>query len=968
MTRWLWLGVLWGWVGLGSTETVLKTLPCPGPDQGYYAWGLTFVNGHLYVADDLLGWVYVVDTTDGTVLDSFPGPNDSNHGLAFDGTYLWYASYRWTSPYIYKLTLDGQKVDSIHALDFAAGDYIGGLTWDGQYLWVSIYYPNDPLNLYRVDVTTHQAVDTLPAQGTQPHGLAWDGQALWNVMDDNDGDPERVWKLDPQTGDTLLSFPVPTTRPRDLTWDGEALWLIAETENGPGMTLYRIDPYGTGYPEIFLPLTQYDFGNVPVGDSSTWNLPVYNQGSAPLIIDSLPTTNPAFHAGTSFPVTIDPASAGEIPIVFVPLATGPDQATLTVYSNDPVQPVIPIGVQGTGVLQGPEIELPDTLHDYGSVRARALTRWWLPVVNIGSDPLILDSAIVDIPVIDCQGTFYIEPYEFPITVWPMDTARIPVWFWAPDSGLAEAALGIFSNDPDEPVRWVYLEGSGDPTPVPEGGLFWLHVVQGDIWEHIRSLKTLQDLNGDSVPEVLAVSENDTLYCLNGNAYLTGDVLWKFPTSPPYVERGMIVIPDVDGDGVQDIALATVWGGRQVRVISGKTGTLIWQYDTHEYGEGGWVYEVAEFVDLTGDGIPEILAGAGDDSYGTGPKRGYCFNGATGAKIWEAPAGYAVLGIRAIGDVNGDGIPEVAMATADGSPSSYNVILVDGATGTQIWQQSLASYGAGWTVVPVGDVNDDGIPDLAAGTYGYVVVLSGSNGAILHALNVGSIVVELVPMEDMNGDGTPELLPAGTVPALYNIDPRAGTFNWVATMPDMVFSVAPLADLSGDGVPEIAVGTGYTTNRLMVVSGADGSEIWSNPMSGPVEVVYGISSIDGNATMDVLAGTRNGMIAAYSNGEGYAVSEGAPRKAPVRWRVWPTVTTRWVWLQWTPPGPGSYLLQVFDVTGRRVMTRIWDPGTHGGSRWLLDLQPLKAGVYVIHLKVGPSKTLKAKVLKLGNSDR
>jgi len=652
-----------------------------------------------------------------------------------------------------------------------------------------------------------------------------------------------------------------------------------------------------------------------------------------------------------------------LPVVFAPPSPGPYQATLTLYSNDPVQPTIPLTVEGTGVFQGPEIELPDTVHDYGSVRARALTRWWLRVVNLGSEPLILDSALVEVPVTDCQGTFYIEPYEFPITVWPMDTARIPVWFWAPDTGNASAAVEIFSNDPDEPVRWVYLEGSGDPTPVPEGGFFWLHVVQGEIWEHIRSLKTIQDLNGDSIPEVLAVSENDTLYCLNGNAYLTGDVLWKFPTPPPYVERGMIVIPDVDGDGVQDIALATVWGGRQVRVISGKTGTLIWQYDTHEYGEGGWVYEVAKFVDLTGDGIPEILAGAGDDAYGTGPKRGYCFNGATGTKIWEAPAGYAVLGIRAIGDVNGDGVPEVAMATADGSPSSYNVILVDGATGSQIWQQSLASYGAGWTVVPVGDVNDDGTPDLAAGTHGYVVILNGANGSVLHAVNVGSIVVELVPMEDMNGDGTPELLPAGTVPALYNVNPRTGTFNWVATTPDMVFSVAPIEDITGDGVQDLIVGTGYTTNRLQVVSGSSGTPIWESPMSGPVEVVYGIPSIDGNSTMDVLAGTRNGMIAAYSNGAGYDVEEQVQVGSPARLQVWPTVTPGVLKVRWIQPRPGTYRIQVYDVSGRQLLSEVWRVTEREREEYTLDLRKLKQGVYFLGLSNGPRRVSMVRFLKV-----
>lgn len=601
-------------------------------------------------------------------------------------------------------------------------------------------------------------------------------------------------------------------------------------------------------------------------------------------------------------------------------------------------------LEGTIVLEGPEIFLSDTLHDYGDVRSGAQTRWWLEVINLGNQTLVIDSVSFEYILKQEQGEFFVFPYEFPINVYPADTNYIPVWYWAPSIGDVTGSMLIFNNDPSEPIARVHLSGGSNNTPIPEGQPFWSVNVQGDIWEHIRSLKPLQDLTGDGIPEIVAASENDTLYCINGNGYINGDIIWKFPTSPPYLERGMITIPDVDGDSVRDIALATVWGGRQVRVISGRTGSLIWQYDTHEYGDGGWVYEVAEFVDLTGDGIPEILASAGDDTYGTGPKRGYCFNSVTGEKIWEAPAGYAVLGIRAIGDVNNDGIPEVALATADGITQAFNVILVDGSNGAQIWLSNLpSSYGV-WTVVPVGDVDLDGVPDIAAGTMSGVLILNGANGQIIHSIGTISIVSELNLMDDIDSNGYPELLPAGTVPNLYNIDPYEGNYNWITNTPDMVFSAVPMPDFSGDGIQEIIVGTGYNVNKVAVYEGAEGNLLWSANTNGPVEAVYWIPSIDNNETPDVVIGTRYGTIAAYSNGSGWSVNENQNQKVPFSITVKPTVTNGPVRLNISGFTHGNFLINVYDISGRKV--KGWNFTSLKNRTIKLDLSGLSQGIYIL----------------------
>lgn len=83
--------------------------------------------------------------------------------------------------------------------------------------------------------------------------------------------------------------------------------------------------------------------------------------------------------------------------------------------------------------------------------------------------------------------------------------------------------------------------------------------------------------------MVAVSENDTLYLIHSDGYLTGDVLWTYSAKSCYTELGLIVVPDINGDGCYDVILGTVWGSRKVYTISGKDGNVIWEFDTHIFG-------------------------------------------------------------------------------------------------------------------------------------------------------------------------------------------------------------------------------------------------------------------------------------------------------------------------------------------------------------------------------------------------
>jgi hypothetical protein len=848
-------------LGMMQGEQIIKTLPAPGPSGGYYAYGLTWDGHNLWVGDDRYGDLYKVDPADGTVLDTIPGAPESNHGLTWDGEYLW-VSGDYHTDYIYQIDTLGVKIDSMLNV---GGDYSGGLTWQGdRYLWVSRYYPNTQPNLFKVDTTTGVAVDTIPSQGLQPQGLAWDGEYLWNVMDDNDDDPEKVWKLDPATGDTLMWFWVPgapqsDARPRGLTWDGGYLWLVANSN------LYQIDPYGTGTPEIELSATEHNYGSVIIDSISEWELGISNIGGADLIVDSLSFDHLAFSTLGTFPDTIEPDSTHMVVVRFLPSNYGLHSCTLTVYSNDPVTPTVDAALSGFGMFAEQEIDISTSSHNYGLVRVLGSKRWKLHIQNQGAEPLEIYKAVFDKP------DFYIMGVDYPVVIDSLGSYDLPIWFSPSYGGSFGSLMTLYNNDEDEDTIFVDLSGTGDPGPfVPGEVLYSFQATNYD--PTIKAIKSVSDVNGDGVDDVVAASENDTIYCFNGNSSGSPDILWTYVTSSLYREQELIRVPDLDGDEVGDVVIGTPWGGRSIIAISGKTGEQIWQHDTHEYGDGGWVYEVALTIDVNGDTLPDILAAAGDDSYDTGPGGAYCLSGASGGTIWHkrlAPYGthVAAFSVRGIDDINDDGIPEVAVGTGDTDPDVHRVWLLNGATGDTIWSYVVGD--AVWAVAPIADVTGDGKKDIVAGAgvfSGVVYLFDVTYGRVpIWSKNLDGGVEKVEISSDVNSSGYDDIVPSGLMSTFYCLEGLDGGFIWSYPSGHMAFSASVIPDVNGDHIPDVIGGSGYNVDSVYFFNGKTGEEFWSYPAGSAVEATGYLPHVAGSSTPVVLAGTRDGLVLALAAG-------------------------------------------------------------------------------------------------------
>ncbi|MCD6101648.1 MAG: T9SS type A sorting domain-containing protein, partial [Candidatus Cloacimonetes bacterium] len=514
---------------------------------------------------------------------------------------------------------------------------------------------------------------------------------------------------------------------------------------------------------------------------------------------------------------------------------------------------------------GPSIYVPITSHNYGSVRLNAYTRWFMEIQNIGDETLVIDS-------IYCDDTHFTVDYDisFPVNIGVLDTVQIGVWFNPEEAILYEGTLFIESNDPDSNPFEITLEGTGDDSQYEIGETLWQYHITTSWDNSPKAIAPISDINGDGISDVIICSEDNYVRCFNGNSSGNADVLWeRFVYSGAiHSQSGLTITDDINSDGYNDIVVGTAWGDRSIITLSGKTGNIIWKHDTHEYGGGGWVYQVNCNYDYNNDGVLDVLAAAGDDGTShTGPRRIYCLDGLTGVSIWECfingPA-FSVIGIE---DCTGDGQPDVlAGASNEGETTGY-AYGINGATGNIIWTYTTTATSV-WALEQLNDINEDGIKDVIIGDYfGHFYYLDSTNGTVLHTGSVGvAIILQFIKLNDVNGDGNPDFGVAHSSNSMVQvIDGYSGAFVWSHSVADQPWNASRIADVSGDGIDDIVVGTLFNSNYAYFLNGVDGSEIESINTGTPVDAIASIPDIDGNGSMEMVVGGRNGWVYCYSGG-------------------------------------------------------------------------------------------------------
>jgi FG-GAP repeat protein/VCBS repeat protein len=292
----------------------------------------------------------------------------------------------------------------------------------------------------------------------------------------------------------------------------------------------------------------------------------------------------------------------------------------------------------------------------------------------------------------------------------------------------------------------------------------------------------------------------------------------------YFGSAAATLGDIDGDGRLELAVGShglhdqrgeVWilsRGADGRMEHRSSISALAGEQPFE-GERGFGSALATVGDLDDDGIPELAVGAPSSDSGQGSIR-ILFLAADGSlrgsqRIGEGLGGFQGnlsagdsfgSSLAALADIDGDGAPELAVGMP--SPSSYGSLLVLSLepSGTVRAQRRIGRLTGGFdgeilredfgaSVAAIGDVDGDGIGDLAVGAPG-----SDDGGT-----DRGAVWILFLALD-------------GTVDTHQKISRTSGDFVPADVPLRFGASVAPLGDLDDDGTPDIAVGAPETAGR------------------------------------------------------------------------------------------------------------------------------------------------------------
>jgi hypothetical protein len=441
--------------------------------------------------------------------------------------------------------------------------------------------------------------------------------------------------------------------------------------------------------------------------------------------------------------------------------------------------------------------------------------------------------------------------------------------YAAGSAPRSVAVGDFNGD-GKPDLAVANDGSNDVSVLLGNGdgTFQAAVNYNYAAGPGPSSVAVGDFNGDGKPDLAVTNSgyNSSIGVLlgNGDGTFQAAVSYAAGSAP----RSMAV-GDFNGDGKPDLAVAN---GSGISVLLGNgDGTF---EAAVNYATGSDPHSVA-VGDFNGDGKPD-LAVANQSSSNVSVLLG------NGDGTFQAAVNYAVGGASsvAVGDFNGDGKPDLAVTSPQASffgVGNVSVLLGNG-DGTF---QAAGNYAVGSLPVSVvvGDFNGDGKPDLAVANFlsifssGISVLLGNGDGTFQAAVNYGAGPnPNALAVGDFNGDGKPDLAVANPDES-FNVGNASvllgngdGTFRAAAVVAGGNTSSVAVGDFNGDGKPDLAVVrklNRFDVNVSVLLGNGDGTfraSVNYAAGSNPVFVAVGDFNGDGKPDLAVAnSGSNNVTI-------------------------------------------------------------------------------------------------------------
>jgi FG-GAP-like repeat/FG-GAP repeat len=414
-----------------------------------------------------------------------------------------------------------------------------------------------------------------------------------------------------------------------------------------------------------------------------------------------------------------------------------------------------------------------------------------------------------------------------------------------------------------------------------------------------------DLNGDGKLDIVVGNQclTTSTNCSGSSGGLVGVLLGNgdgtYKPAVTYASGGFdaaaVAVADVNGDGKLDIVVvnscSTNTCSSEASTVSVLFGNGNGTFKTAvTYASGGDFAAGLAVADVNGDHKPDLLVVNGSEgTIGVLLNKG---NGTFKPAVTYLAGGLNNAVAIAVGDVNGDGKPDLAVANYNSD--SVSVLLGNG-NGTFQTAVPFATGAGNPQSVALGDVNGDGKLDLvvancaigdgACGEFGEPgsvdVILGNGDGTFQNptAYNSGGEIAFSVALADVNRDGKLDMIVAdacainsectepggiavflgngdGTFQASVMYGAGGGDFYQLESLGPGYTSAVVVADVTGNGKADlVAVNGGIASTAAVLLGNGNGTfQSWAIHNAGG----YGgasptVADLNGDGKLDLVSG-------------------------------------------------------------------------------------------------------------------